>query len=106
MTPSGAAELARMRFAGKRPAGFIVVTEAKEVARRAVKGGFHPLVFDPSKDYDWRVVKSLDVAVVTRLKRDAVAQTCRAIFDADPHSFCVTYDDGKTFEHEAVIAAR
>lgn len=98
--------LERMRFAGKRPAGFIVVTESREIAFSARRHGFLPIVFNPAKPHDWRVLKALDVALVTRLKREQVAQACVDVMDADPRSFVVTYDDGETCQHETVYAPR
>src|SRR5690349_8526758 len=103
MTPGGGEKLARMRFAGKRPVGGLIVTEAPDVARWAEKHGFFTLTFDPSKAYDWRVVKALDVAVKTHLHRGQMVETCRAIFEADPASLRVGYGDG---EYEVIHAAR
>lgn len=105
MTPAGFATLARIRLSGKRPRGFIVVTEAKDIASTARRRDLCPLVFEPGKSYDWRVLKALDVRLITRLKRDTVAPVCMAILEADPRSFWATYDDGEAFEHEWVIRA-
>lgn len=107
MKPFGADTLEQMRMQGKRPAGFIVVTECPGIARTARQRGFYPLTFSAGKEYDWRAVRGLRVQVVTKLKREAVASICLGIMDAEPENFGVTYDDGKDFEHDwAIHAAR
>jgi hypothetical protein len=103
--PRGADQLERMRLSGKRPAGFIVVTEDADIARNARQQDFCSLVFDPAAAHDWRALKGLDVRLVTNLARSAAAPACLAIVDADPVTFCATYFSRHDIEHDWVIRA-
>jgi hypothetical protein len=105
MKPFGADTLERMRMQGKRPAGFIVITECRDIARTARERGLYPITFTAGKAYDWRAVKGLRVQVVTKLRREAVASICLGIMESEPENFGVTYDDGKDFEQDWVIHA-
>lgn len=106
MKPHGAVQLEQMRFAGKRPPGFIVVTECRGIAKTARRRGFYPLVFTPGEAHDWRSLKGLRVRIITKLARAALASTCIDIVGADPGTFAVTYSDHRnSLEHEWVIDA-
>jgi hypothetical protein len=101
--PVGGRQLASMRMARKRPPGFIVVTEDRDLARNARKDGFHVLTFDPAESYDWRMVHGLDVGLVTRLERAAVSATCLAILDVQPQAFHAHYFTRLGPEHDRII---
>lgn len=103
MTPIGGKTLVRMRMQGKRPPGFVVVTESPLVAThfRNPLRSMHVLMFDPAQDYDWRVIHGLDVGLITELPREKVTSLCAAIFAAEPSRFHAHYH--ATDEHDLVI---
>jgi hypothetical protein len=102
MTPTGGKHLLQMRMAGKRPPGFIVVTEDRQIARNARSRDLYPLVFDEGCAYDWTLIHGLNVHVCTHLMREKTSAVCRAIFDAEPLTLhCTHYRDDPL--HEAVI---
>jgi hypothetical protein len=105
MMPIGGATLAEMRRQGLRPPGFIVVTEDRALATNARSKALYPLVFEPGKDYDWRVVHGLWVHVFSYLKREQVAPICAGIFDVAPSRLGVRYYNDDP-EREVIIAAR
>ncbi len=105
MKPRGAEQLEQMRHTGKRPMGPIFVTESPDIAKNARQRGLYPLLFDPEKTDDWRALRSLDVHLLTKLDRPAVASVCMAIADANPSAFYATYFGKYEIEHDTVIHA-
>lgn len=101
--PIGGKTLEAMRQKGKRPPGFILVTEARDIAANYRKRDIYPLVFEPEKAYDWTVIHGLDVQFVTRLPRGAVGSTCLAILNAAPRTLYATYHGRHEIEKDAVI---
>lgn len=99
----GGRALELMRQGGKRPPGFIVVTECRAIASRNRKRDLYPLVFEPGKTYDWRVIHGLDVRLVTWLRRDEVAPVCMEILESGPLTFNATYYTENSVEHDHVI---
>ena len=104
MSP-GFRELVAMRLAGKRPPGFVVVTEVDDIARhfRHPHRSMCALIFKPGETYDWRLLHALDVAIVTRLDRAAVAPLCQDLLEIEPRSFAVTYNGEHGAEYDAII---
>lgn len=105
MIPVGAKSLLRMRMAGKRPQGFVVVTESPAIAKhfRNPLRDMHVIVFDPEKDYDWTVLHGLPVGFITNAERSLVAKTCAAIFDAGPSRLHAHYHGRYETEHDWII---
>lgn len=99
----GARTLTELRMAGFRPPGFVVVTECRQIAGNARSRGFYALIFDPEKKADWRLIRALDVALCTKLKRDKAAPVCQQILEFAPRSFSATYY-GSEIEHDTVIS--
>jgi hypothetical protein len=101
----GAKHLESMRHAGKRPPGFVVLTESKFIAKNARNRELYPLIFDPEKTQDWRIIHGLWVGLVTYLPREKVAPICQEILNAGPSCFGITYLGYKEIEHERVVSA-
>lgn len=103
--PIGGKTLELMRLKGKRPPGFIVVTESKEIAsfyRNPLRAIF-VLRIEPGESYDWRVVHGLDVLVDTELDRPAVAPMCQALLDVGLRSFRVHYHGRHETECDKIL---
>lgn len=101
--PYGGRDLVEMRSKGKRPPGFIAVTERKDVAASFGRRGLFALTFQPGRDYDWTLLHGLDVAIVTWLPREKVTDMCVAILAVAPRSFNATYHGKYETEHDHVI---
>jgi hypothetical protein len=103
MIASGAKHLGNMRVAGKRPPGFVVVTDSREIAENARQRDLYPVVFEPGARYDWRVLHGLDVRLVTCLQRAEVAEICQHILEVNPATFHATYFGEHETEHDTII---
>lgn len=101
----GAVTLRQMREKGLRPPGFVVVTESKAIAKNARERGLFPLVFDPDKPDDWRLIHGLWVGLITYLPREKVAPIAQGILGAEPWQFGITYFGKYAVEHERIVSA-
>jgi hypothetical protein len=103
--PSGGKTLELMRLKGKRPPGFVVITESSKIAshyRNPLRSIF-VLRIEPGKSYDWRVVHGLDVLVDTELDRSTVAPMCQALLEVGPKSFRVHYHGRHETECDKIL---
>lgn len=103
MIPVGGTRLVELRSKGKRPPGFIAVTERRDVAASFTRRGMFALSFDPGRDYEWTVLHGLDVGFVTWLPREKVTAICMAILAVAPRSFNATYHGKYETEHDHVL---
>ena len=77
------AKLMKMRQSHKRPT-VVVVTDDYFTANNAKKSGLSPLIVKPGSTYDWRVVRGLNVMLITHKKRETLTDIVKSIFDQNP----------------------
>lgn len=102
VVPGGGRRLLEMRRIRKRPPGFIVVTERRDVAERARKMGCFPLMVEAGKSYDFSMVYGLWVVFLTHMTLEHSAPIASAILAADPGRFTTsrfTPDGGVVHDH-------